>query len=68
MLVVGAQNALLSVGIVLLWALWLVGAMPGFWLVLVIITLPLSNGLIRRAVMTHAVICPSMLGCCQRRT
>jgi small-conductance mechanosensitive channel len=46
----GAQNALLSVGIVLLWVLWLVGAMPGFWLVLVIIILPLSNRVIRRAV------------------
>ncbi len=46
----GAQNALLSVGIVLLWVLWLVGAMPGFWLILVIVTLPLSSRLIRRAV------------------
>src|SRR4029077_6800439 len=46
----GAQNALLSVGIVLLWVLWLVGAMPGFWLVLVIITLPLANRVIRLAV------------------
>jgi small-conductance mechanosensitive channel len=46
----GAQNALLSVGIVLLWVLWLVGAMPGFWLVLVVITLPLANGVIRRTV------------------
>src|SRR6266481_2470949 len=46
----GAQNALLSVGIVLLWALWVVGAMPGFWLVLVIVALPLANGVIRRTV------------------
>ena len=46
----GAQNALLSVGIVLLWALWLAEAMPGFWLVLVIVTLPLANGVIRRTV------------------
>src|SRR4029077_11921640 len=36
----GAQDALLSVGMVLLWVLWLVGAMPGFWLLLVIIGLP----------------------------
>jgi len=43
-------GALLSVGIVLLWVLWLVGAMPGFWLILVIVTLPLSSRLIRRAV------------------
>jgi moderate conductance mechanosensitive channel len=46
----GAQNALLSVGIVLLWALWLAEAMPGFWLVLVIVILPLANGVIRRTV------------------
>src|SRR5271167_2789032 len=46
----GAQNALLSVGIVLLWGLWVARAMPGFWLLLVIITLPLANGAIRRAV------------------
>ena len=30
----GAQNALISVGIVLLWGLWVVRAMPSFWLVL----------------------------------
>jgi len=46
----GAQDALLSVGMVLLWVLWLVGAMPGFWLLLVIIGLPLANITIRRAV------------------
>jgi hypothetical protein len=46
----GAQNALLSVGIVLLWGLWVARAMPGFWLVLVIIAVPLANGVIRRAV------------------
>ncbi len=46
----GAQNALLSVGFVLLWGLWVARAMPGFWLLLVIITLPLANGVIRRAV------------------
>jgi moderate conductance mechanosensitive channel len=46
----GAQNALLSVGVVLLWVLWLAEAMPGFWLLLVVITLPLANGVIRRTV------------------
>jgi small-conductance mechanosensitive channel len=45
-----AQNALLSVGIVLLWVFWLGEAMPGFWLLLVVITLPLANGVIRRTV------------------
>src|SRR5271165_1208467 len=46
----GARNALLSIGIVLLWGLWVARAMPSFWLVLVIITVPLANGVIRRAV------------------
>jgi moderate conductance mechanosensitive channel len=46
----GAQNALLSVGVVLLWGLWVARAMPGFWLVLVIITLPLANRIAERAV------------------
>jgi moderate conductance mechanosensitive channel len=46
----GAQNALLSVGIVLLWGLWVARAMPGFWLVVVIIAVPLANVAIRRAV------------------
>ncbi len=45
----GAQNALLSIGVVLLWVLWVLHAMPGFWLVLVIITLPLAIGVTRRA-------------------
>jgi moderate conductance mechanosensitive channel len=44
----GAQNALLSAGIVLLWGFWVAEAMPGFWLVLVIITLPLADIAIRR--------------------
>ena len=39
----GARNALLSIGIVLLWALWVLRAMPSFWLVLVIIALPLCG-------------------------
>jgi small-conductance mechanosensitive channel len=46
----GAQNALLSVGIVLLWVLWLAEAMPGFWLLLVVITLPVANSVTRRMV------------------
>jgi small-conductance mechanosensitive channel len=46
----GAQNALLSVGVVLLWGLWVARLMPAFWLVLVIITLPLANRITQRAV------------------
>jgi small-conductance mechanosensitive channel len=46
----GAQNALLSVGFVLLWGLWVARAMPGFWLVLVIIALPLGNRITQRVV------------------
>jgi small-conductance mechanosensitive channel len=45
-----AQNALLSTGIVLLWVLWVIHTMPSFWLVLVIITLPLAVGVTCRAV------------------
>jgi moderate conductance mechanosensitive channel len=46
----GAQNALLSIGIVLLWVLWVLHAMASFWLVLVVITLPLAIRVTRRAV------------------
>jgi small-conductance mechanosensitive channel len=46
----GAQNALLSIGIVLLWVLWVLHAMMSFWFVLVVITLPLAIGVTRRAV------------------
>src|SRR5271166_3304694 len=46
----GAQNALLSIGIVLLWVLWVLHAMGSFWLVLVVMTLPLALGVTRRAV------------------
>jgi small-conductance mechanosensitive channel len=46
----GAQNALLTVGILLLWGLWVARAMPGFWLVLVIVIVPLANVAIRRTV------------------
>jgi small-conductance mechanosensitive channel len=38
----GAQNALLSLCAVLLWGLWVARAMPGFWLVLVAVSLPLA--------------------------
>jgi moderate conductance mechanosensitive channel len=46
----GTANAALSLGIVLLWVLWVVHAMASFWLVLVIITLPLAISVTRRAV------------------
>jgi moderate conductance mechanosensitive channel len=46
----GAQNALLSLCAVLLWGLWVARAMPGFWLALVVIGLPLAIALSRRAV------------------
>ena len=46
----GARNALLSIGIVLLWVLWVVHAMMSFWLLLVAITLPLAISITRRAV------------------
>jgi len=46
----GAQNALLSIGIVLLWVLWVLHSMAGFWLVLVVIVLPLAIRVSRRAV------------------
>jgi small-conductance mechanosensitive channel len=46
----GAGDTLLSVGIALLWVLWVLRAMAGFWLVLVVITLPLAIVVTRRAV------------------
>ena len=46
----GTRNALLSIGIVMLWVLWVAHAMASFWLVLVAITLPLAIGVTRRAV------------------
>src|SRR6266851_4493533 len=46
----GARNALLSIGIVLLWVLWVLRAMPSFWFVLVIIVLPLAIAVTRRAI------------------
>jgi small-conductance mechanosensitive channel len=46
----GAQDTLMSIGIVLLWVLWVLHAMASFWLVLVVITLPLAIRVSRRAV------------------
>jgi small-conductance mechanosensitive channel len=46
----GAQNSLLSLCAVLLWGLWVARAMPGFWLVLVVIGLPLAIAVSRRTV------------------
>jgi moderate conductance mechanosensitive channel len=44
------QNALLTVAFVLLWGLRVAGAMPAFWLLIVIIVWPLADSLTRRAV------------------
>ncbi len=41
---------LLTVGLVLLWGLRVAGAMPAFWLLVVIIVWPLADRLTRRAV------------------
>jgi small-conductance mechanosensitive channel len=46
----GARNALLSLCAVLLWGLWVARAMPGFWLILVVVSLPLAIAVSRRAV------------------
>jgi small-conductance mechanosensitive channel len=46
----GAHNVLLSVGIVLLWVFWVARAMPSFWLLLIVIALPLASAVTRRAV------------------
>jgi moderate conductance mechanosensitive channel len=46
----GAANAALTVGIVLLWVFWVIRAMASFWLVLVVMTLPLAISVTRRAV------------------
>jgi moderate conductance mechanosensitive channel len=45
-----ARNVLLSIGIVLLWVLWVAHAMASFWLILVAITLPLAIIVTRHAV------------------
>ena len=44
------RNALLSCVIVLLWVLWVVRAMPAFWLLLLLIVLPLACRIAARAV------------------
>ncbi len=46
----GAQNAILSAGIVLVWVFWVAQAMPGFWLVAVIVILPLAISVTQHAV------------------
>jgi moderate conductance mechanosensitive channel len=46
----GTANTALSVGIVLLWVFWVIHAMASFWLVLVVMTLPLAISITRRAV------------------
>ena len=46
----GVRNVALSVSIGSLWVLWVAHAMASFWLLLVIITLPLAIGATRRAV------------------
>jgi moderate conductance mechanosensitive channel len=45
-----ARNALLSIGIVLLWVLWVLHAMMSFWFAAVAITLPLAISVTQRAV------------------
>ncbi len=44
------QNSLLSVGFVVLWLLWVARLMPSFWLLLIVILLPLASAVTRRAV------------------
>jgi moderate conductance mechanosensitive channel len=44
------QNVLLTVGAVLLWTLWVAGALRSFWLLLVVVVLPLASVVTRRAV------------------
>ena len=46
----GTANTALSVGIVLLWVFWVIHAMASFWLVLVVMALPLAISVARRAV------------------
>jgi small-conductance mechanosensitive channel len=46
----GRQNTLLTVGVVLLWVLWVAYAMLTFWLLLIVITLPLAIAVTRLAV------------------
>jgi small-conductance mechanosensitive channel len=46
----GTVNTALSIGIVLLWVCWVARATASFWLILVIMTLPLAISVTRRAV------------------
>ena len=46
----GTVNTALTIGIVLLWVFWVVRAMASFWLLLVIMTLPLAISVTRRTV------------------
>jgi len=46
----GTVNAALTIGIVLLWVCWVARAMASFWLLLVVMTLPLAISISRRAV------------------
>jgi small-conductance mechanosensitive channel len=50
------QNTLLTVGAVLLWVMWVAGAMLSFWLLLIVIALPLAIAVTRRAV--DHLLCP----------
>src|SRR5262249_22415517 len=44
------RSILLSAAIVLLWVLWVLRAMPSFWLLLIIVILPLANAVLDRAI------------------
>jgi moderate conductance mechanosensitive channel len=46
----GARNAALSLGIVMVWMFWVAHAMGSFWLLVVVIALPLAIAVTRRAV------------------
>jgi len=52
----GTANTALSVGIVLLWVFWVIHAMASFWLVLVVMALPLAISIARRAL--HNLLSP----------
>jgi moderate conductance mechanosensitive channel len=52
-------NALLTVGLVLLWGLRVAGMMPAFWLLVVVMVWPLADRLTRRAV-EHLLRPPGM--------
>jgi moderate conductance mechanosensitive channel len=54
-----SQNVLLTVGAVLLWVLWVAGAQASFWLLLVVMVLPLASAATRRAV-DHLLRPPGM--------